>query len=465
MPNPSMRRGLTFTLILTFLALLVIRPQPSQADNHTYYPETGHYLGGGFRDFWKSKGGLSVFGFPITEEYRASNGRTTQWFERARFELAPSGAVELGLLGSEATISRVFPQIPPQPNDANHRYFPETSHMVMWGFKTIWETKGGLPMFGYPISEEMLEILPADGKWHTVQYFERARFEFWPNFKPGERVLISDLGRRLAPRELMAPLPPGSPPGSVLPPVAPPPPSPIDLPPNVNATVTPPSGPVGTVFAFNAFGYQPGENIALWLTLPDQSVVPADFELTADPDGSITSWGITFNSFDGLPTGIWAMTAQGKSSGNAAIGFFLLTPANVPPPPPPGTLPSDKNARVEPREGPPGTVFYFFAGGFVPGENVISGVFDEDGNLLSNTIVVQADGNGSLDYAGLHFNSTADTRPGIYEIYGLGDSGREAYAFLRITGSSPVSLALHADINASLAHLTYGTMAADKLEP
>jgi hypothetical protein len=443
---------------MAFLALLVIRPQSSQADSHTYFPETGHYLGGGFRDYWNGKGGLSVFGYPITEEYRAANGRVTQWFERARFELASSGAVELGLLGTESTIGRVFPQVPPQTNDANHRYFPETSHLVMWGFKTIWESKGGLAGFGYPISEEMEEILPADGKWHTVQYFERARFEFWPNFKAGERVLVSDLGRRLAPRELTAPLPPGSPPGSVLPPPAPPAPNPGNLPPNVNATVTPPSGPVGTVFAFNGFGFQPGENIALWVTVPDQSVVPADFELTADPDGSITSWGITFNSFEGLPTGIWALTAQGKSSGNAAIGFFLLTPADGPAPPPPGTLPNDQNARIEPREGAPGTVFYFFAGGFVPGENVISGVFNQNGDLVTNTITTPADGNGSLDYARLHFNSSAETPPDIYEIYAVGESGREAFAFMRITGGSPTSLALRAHGSAALSQLSYGAI-------
>ncbi len=463
MPKTSLRRGLTFTVVMTFLALLVIRPQPSQADNHTYYPETGHYLGGGFRDHWQGKGGLSVFGFPITEEYRAPNGRTTQWFERARFELAPSGAVELGLLGTEATIGRVFPQVPPQANDANHRYFPETSHVVMWGFKTIWETKGGLAAFGYPISEEMLEILPADGKWHTVQYFERARFEFWPNFKPGERVLISDLGRRLAPRELTAPLPPGSPPGSVPPPVAPPPPSPVNLPANVNATVNPPSGPIGTVFAYNAFGFQPGENIALWATAPDQSVVPADFEMVADPDGSITSWGITFSSFEGLPTGIWALTSQGKSSGNAAIGYFLITPTAAPAPPPPGTIPGNLNARAEPREGPPGTVFYFFAGGFVPGENVMTGVFNSNGELVTNTLVVPADGNGSLDYAQLRFSSSTETPAGIYQIFALGESGREAFAYIKITGGSPTSLAMQAHGSASRTHLTFGTV-EDNLE-
>ena len=437
------RRMAVVGLLAALFVSLAVQPQVSRADSPTYYPETGHYLGGGFRDFWNKNGGLPIFGYPITEEYRAENGRTTQWFERARLELAPNGAIELGLLGKEATIDRVFPQVPPQKNDANHRYFPQTGHVVMWGFKTIWETKGGLALFGYPISEEIDETLAADGKWHIVQYFERARFEYWPEFAEGKRVLISDLGRRLAPRELTAPLPPGSPPGSPAPAPAPAPAPNPTLPPNINASVTPPSGPAGTVFAFNAFGLQAGENVALWVTAPDKSVAPVDFEVIADPDGSITSSGITFRSIAGLPTGIWAITAQGKSSGKAGVGFFEIT-GNRTNPPPPGALPNDQNARVEPREGQPGTNFKFFAGGFVGSEVVTSGVFNSRGELISNVLEIQADANGSLDYAGLSFQSSESTPPDVYQIYAIGTSGREAFAHFRINPRSSASLAVQA---------------------
>ncbi len=434
-------------LVLLALALgLLGRPLPSQADDYTYYPETGHYLGGAFRDYWNSHGGLYVLGYPITEEYTAANGRRTQWFERVRMELFPEHAgtpyyVQLGLLGNEATAGRVFPQVPARENDANHRYFPETSHVLMWGFKTIWENKGDLAMFGYPISEEIMEILPADNKWHIVQYFERARFEYWPEFKDGERVLISDLGRRLAPRELMGPLPPGSPPGTTPPPPPAPAPGAPTLPPNVDATVDPRSGPVGTVFHFNAYNFQPGETISLWATAPDQQVVPADFQLTADADGTISSSDITFTAVDGIPTGVWALTFQGVASGHASIAFFEITGGSTPPPPPPSDqLPPDKNASVQPREGPPGTQFLFFANGFVPLEEVAIGVFDGNDNLVSNVILVQADDNGSIDYAGIHFNSPTDMPPGIYQIYALGESGRDAYAYVRLTNTNTTAL-------------------------
>ncbi|WP_110513642.1 hypothetical protein [Herpetosiphon llansteffanensis] len=425
LPRSTVRRSMGLIIIMMLLTLIVARPQASNAaDPPTYYPETGHYLGGGFRDYWAANGGLQIFGYPITEEYRDARGKTIQWFERARFEIASNGSIELGLLGREATVNRVFPQIPPQPNDANHRYFPETSHMVMWGFKTIWETKGGLGVFGYPISEEMDEILSSDNKWHTVQYFERARFEFWPEYPAGQRVVVSDLGRRLAPRELTAPLPPGSPPGS-------PPPS---NPGNKDATVNPSSGPQGTIFVYNGFGFIPGEEVALWATTPSGQVMPANGTTNADADGSLTSSQIFFGSDNGTDLGKWAITAQGLSSGHASVGYFEVTPAPEQP------LPADYNARVDPREGRQDTVYNFYASGFVPGELVAVGALNEDGDLVTEVLGVIADGNGSIDYANVYFAPNNNLPPGIYEIYSTSESGREAYAFLRMRSNSVTSL-------------------------
>ncbi|WP_054533132.1 hypothetical protein [Herpetosiphon geysericola] len=425
LPRSTVRRSMGLIIVMMLLTLIVARPQASNAaDPPTYYPETGHYLGGGFRDYWAANGGLQIFGYPITEEYRDARGKTIQWFERARFEIASNGSIELGLLGREATVNRVFPQIPPQPNDANHRYFPETSHMVMWGFKTIWETKGGLGVFGYPISEEMDEILASDNKWHTVQYFERARFEFWPEYPAGQRVVVSDLGRRLAPRELTAPLPPGSPPGS-------PPPSNPGTPGNKDATVNPNSGPEGTNFAYNGFGFVAGEEVAYWATSPSGQVVPAPNNIYADADGSLTSAGVTFYSSIGMELGKWAITAQGKSSGHAAIGYFEVTQ---------GQLPDDVNARVDPREGGPGTKYRFYAGGFVPGEIVAAAIFTLDFEQISDAVGVYADGNGSIDYANINFTASDNPTPGVYMVYSESESGRIAYAFFRQRGKNVTML-------------------------
>ena len=63
-----------------------------------------------------------------------------------------------------------------------YRYFPETGHTVGHAFLSFWNAYGGLPTFGYPITDEFRQVSPTDGKTYTVQYFERARFEYHPEF-------------------------------------------------------------------------------------------------------------------------------------------------------------------------------------------------------------------------------------------------------------------------------------------
>jgi hypothetical protein len=57
---------------------------------------------------------------------------------------------------------------------ANNLYFPETGHNLSNVFRTYWEQNGGVMLFGYPITEEIRE------NGLTVQYFEKARFEYHP---------------------------------------------------------------------------------------------------------------------------------------------------------------------------------------------------------------------------------------------------------------------------------------------
>lgn len=80
------------------------------------------------------------------------------------------------------------------------RYFPETGHWVAHGFLRYWEQFGGLPIFGYPLTGELTEVCE-DGQSRTVQYFERAVFEWHPD-KPelADRyyVLLRRLGAAAA---------------------------------------------------------------------------------------------------------------------------------------------------------------------------------------------------------------------------------------------------------------------------
>jgi beta propeller repeat protein len=77
---------------------------------------------------------------------------------------------------------------------ASTRTFPETGKTVTGMFFDYWDAHGGLPQQGYPISPVMGEVSDLDGKPYTVQYFERAVFEYHPENQPPYDVLLSQLG-------------------------------------------------------------------------------------------------------------------------------------------------------------------------------------------------------------------------------------------------------------------------------
>ncbi len=88
----------------------------------------------------------------------------------------------------------------------NFRYFPETDHLVGNGFLKYWQNFGGLATFGYPISEEMTE------NGTTVQYFQRARFEWHPGAAPQRYdVLLGLLGTIVAQQQGLQGTPPFQP--------------------------------------------------------------------------------------------------------------------------------------------------------------------------------------------------------------------------------------------------------------
>lgn len=72
--------------------------------------------------------------------------------------------------------------------------FPQTGKTVKGKFLTYWQEHGGLPQFGYPISDELVERSDLDGNEYTMQYFERAIFELHPENEAPYDVLLSQLG-------------------------------------------------------------------------------------------------------------------------------------------------------------------------------------------------------------------------------------------------------------------------------
>src|SRR5258708_1734863 len=157
--------------------------QAAHADS--YYPQTGYSIWGPFETYWNLKGGLAQFGLPLTSVYHAGPDYDAQWFERALFTYNPSNPnayrVELNLLGSQITASRrgEAPFILAKPG-SDGQYFAETGHNLSGKFLAYWQETGGLPIYGFPISEPFMEQSKSDGKTYLVQYFERNRFELHP---------------------------------------------------------------------------------------------------------------------------------------------------------------------------------------------------------------------------------------------------------------------------------------------
>ncbi len=99
-----------------------------------------------------------------------------------------------------------FDQVPQVPNTPAQVWFSPVGHTLQGPFLKFWQANGGLAIFGYPISEQFPEVSETDGKTYTVQYFERNRFEYHPEFAgtPNE-VLMGLLGVQVTRGRVFAP--------------------------------------------------------------------------------------------------------------------------------------------------------------------------------------------------------------------------------------------------------------------
>lgn len=182
-------------LILALLLALSLQPTPADAaplstTGSIYFSQTSHSLNNGFLSYWLWHGQAARWGYPISEEIR-DNGLTVQYFERGRLEYDPTAPaarrIRPGNTGSLLAAGRNFPPVAPVASSKTLAYFPDTQHTLRGGFYTYWKRNGAAEAFGSPISEEFGE------GGHTVQYFQRARFEL---AKSGG-IWLGHLGREL----------------------------------------------------------------------------------------------------------------------------------------------------------------------------------------------------------------------------------------------------------------------------
>jgi iron complex transport system substrate-binding protein len=63
---------------------------------------------------------------------------------------------------------------------SDSRTFPETGKTVSGKFLAYWNGHGGLAQLGLPLTDQVQEVSPTDGKTYTMQYFERMVLELHP---------------------------------------------------------------------------------------------------------------------------------------------------------------------------------------------------------------------------------------------------------------------------------------------
>lgn len=174
------------TVLALFILLATWGSAQAQSADVLYFPETGHYVKGAFLQFYNAaQDPKLVYGYPITEQITARDGKTVQYFQRARFELSTSNRIQLTPLGTLT----YKPQSPLPVNTSNGCEEYPTGYNVCFTFLDFYKANGGPNQFGNPISP----FESADGL--IVQYFEGARFEWRADRGAEKWVVISDLGR------------------------------------------------------------------------------------------------------------------------------------------------------------------------------------------------------------------------------------------------------------------------------
>jgi hypothetical protein len=136
-----------------------------------------------FYAYWLNNSGLELIGQPLALAFE-NKGKLIQYFERARLEWDSSQPlaqqISRGLLGRELTANRQgeaafkplsAAEIGSLDPSQQANFFGETNFYIDLDFVSFWQERGGVAVFGYPISRSFSE----DGL--KVQYFERARLE------------------------------------------------------------------------------------------------------------------------------------------------------------------------------------------------------------------------------------------------------------------------------------------------
>jgi putative inorganic carbon (hco3(-)) transporter len=175
----------------------------AEAKGGAAYP--GHEVDERFYNYWHLNGGLPVFGYAISPRFAeidsAGSLVEVQYFERARLEYRPGRAgtpleIVPGNVGMEVPVRGAMEIQLPGGLEGERVIFTTkgTGMPTPRKFFAFWESNGGPDLFGYPITPLLMDT-GNEGKSLAVQYFEKARLEYHPEFAGTVyEVQVSKLG-------------------------------------------------------------------------------------------------------------------------------------------------------------------------------------------------------------------------------------------------------------------------------
>ncbi len=153
--------------------------RPATPSGDQCFAETNRCITGGFKNYWQQNGGLSQFGFPISDEFdeaSGTQGARVQYFERARFEYhaeaaGTKGEVTLGLLGSEAFAAK----------------YPNGQPPAATGFAlNLWaNTKAGMP-YPPPVANLAARVYVPDELAGNITVIDPSTFQVIDQYPSGK---------------------------------------------------------------------------------------------------------------------------------------------------------------------------------------------------------------------------------------------------------------------------------------
>lgn len=176
------------------------RPLPANeqsSDDRWVFSETRHSLASGFRDYWLENGGVHVFGFPISEEFREGEF-DVQYFERARMEWHPENeepyVVLLGHLGKELAEAEKV-DLKPRNMAADAVKYDAGVFSSRWGQAIRTHTGGWM---GYVSTDALgIRVAPDSASEHADVIYHRRPVTIYGIVRGGDELGIDtwyDLG-------------------------------------------------------------------------------------------------------------------------------------------------------------------------------------------------------------------------------------------------------------------------------